>query len=72
MAAILSTPVCGVAMRNDVEAAFDAPFFRNATVVGITPHEHNGKGIPIKAAFIEALNPLPDRCLEYTLCGTNE
>ena len=43
---MLSTPVWGVAMRNDVEAAREAPLRRSATAVGNTPHEHSGKGMP--------------------------
>ena len=56
---MLSTPVCGVAMRNDVEAARDAPLRRSATAVGSTPHEHNGKGIPNAAAVATDRSPVP-------------
>ena len=45
-----STPVCGVAIRNDIVAPFDAPSLRNDIAVGITPHEHSGSGIPKMAA----------------------
>jgi hypothetical protein len=48
---ILSTPVCGVDIRNEIEAPFEAPFLKIETPVGITPQEHKGKGIPIRAAL---------------------
>ena len=50
VAKIESTPVCGVAIKNEVVAPFDAPSLRNDIAVGMTPHEHNGKGTPIIAA----------------------
>ena len=46
-----STPVCGVAIRNDVAAPFDAPSLRSDMAVGSTPHEHNGRGMPSRAAL---------------------
>ena len=46
-----STPVCGVAMRNDATAPFDAPSLRSDIAVGMTPHEHSGNGTPSRAAF---------------------
>ncbi len=61
VAAMLSTPVCGVAMRNDVEAALEAPFRLMAIAVGNTPHEHNGNGTPIRADLTTAFQPVPDR-----------
>ena len=45
-----SMPVCGVAMRNDATAPFDAPSFFSPTAVGMTPHEQSGSGTPSKAA----------------------
>ena len=43
---MLSTPVCGVEIKNDVEDALLAPCLRKNAVTGITPHEHNGRGTP--------------------------
>ena len=45
-----SMPVCGVAIRNEATAPFDAPSFFNPTAVGMTPHEQSGNGTPRKAA----------------------
>lgn len=56
-----STPVCGVAMRNEVEAPFEAPWRRSATAVGSTPHEQSGSGMPSRAAFTTGRHPWPDR-----------
>ena len=56
---MLSTPVWGVAIRNDVDAARDAPLRRRATAVGNTPHEHSGKGIPKAAAVATDHSPVP-------------
>ena len=58
---MLSTPVCGVAIKNDVVAPCDAPCLFRDTAVGNTPQEHSGNGIPSNAAFITGLNPLPDK-----------
>ncbi len=58
---MLSTPVWGVAMRNDVDAAREAPLRRKATAVGSTPHEHNGKGMPKAAAVSTERSPVPAR-----------
>jgi hypothetical protein len=63
VAIIESMPVCGVAMRKDIVAAFDAPSLWSDIAVGITPHEHSGRGTPSKVAFIiEPIEP-PPRCL---------
>ena len=43
-------PVCGVAMRNEAMAPFDAFSFLSPIAVGMTPHEHSGRGIPNSAA----------------------
>ncbi len=51
VAAMESTPVCGVAMRNDTVAPRDAPSRRSPMAVGTTPHEHSGSGMPKSAAF---------------------
>jgi len=69
VAAILSTPVCGVATRNEVEAARDAPLRRMATAVGSTPHEHSGRGMPISADFTTAFQPVPERWRANTRLG---
>ena len=45
-----STPVWGVAMRNEIVAPFDAPSLRKDIAVGITPQEQSGNGIPKIAA----------------------
>ena len=63
VAAIESTPVCGVAIRKEVVAALDAPWRLNETAVGKTPQEHSGKGMPIAAAFTTDFHPFPERCL---------
>ena len=39
-----STPVCGVAIRNDVVAPLLAPSLCSDIAVGRTPHEHSGSG----------------------------
>ena len=43
-------PVCGVAMRNEAMAPFEAFSFLSPIAVGMTPHEHSGKGTPNSAA----------------------
>lgn len=63
---MLSTPVCGVAIKNEVADAREAPLLRSDTAVGSTPHEHNGNGMPNAAALIIAPHPLPAKCFEYT------
>ncbi len=45
-----SMPVCGVAMRNEATAPFEAPSFLSPTAVGMTPHEQSGNGMPSNAA----------------------
>ena len=45
-----SMPVCGVAMRNEAMAPFEAFSFLRPIAVGITPHEHSGRGTPNSAA----------------------
>ena len=56
VAMMLSTPVCGVAMRNEATAPFDAPSLRSDMAVGITPHEHSGSGMPNKAVLMTLRN----------------
>ena len=67
---MLSTPVWGVAIRNDADAAFDAPPRCIATAVGSTPHEHNGSGTPTRAPLRTDLKPLPDRWRLMVVSGT--
>ena len=69
VAAMLSTPVCGVAIRNEVEDALDAPLRRIAMAVGSTPHEHKGRGTPIKADFTTGRQPVPARWRARVFCG---
>ena len=59
---MLSTPVCGVAIRNEVDEARDAPLLRSDTAVGSTPHEHSGKGMPNNAAFATERQSLLAKC----------
>ena len=47
---MLSTPVWGVDIKNDVEAPLLAPCFLKNAVTGITPQEQRGNGIPKTAA----------------------
>jgi len=61
VAAIESTPVWGVAIRNEVVAPREAPRRFSDTAVGNTPHEHNGNGIPNRAAFTTGFHPCPER-----------
>ena len=47
-------------MRKETDDPLDAPFLYSEIPVGITPHEHNGKGIPRSEALItEAIFFLP-------------
>ena len=50
-----STPVWGVAIRNETVAPFDAPSLRSDIAVGMTPHEHSGRGMPNSAALTTLL-----------------
>ena len=61
MAAIESIPVCGVAIKKEVDAAFEAPWRLRDTAVGSTPHEHSGSGMPNRAAFTTGFMPEPER-----------
>ena len=58
---MLSTPVWGVAMRNDTVALPDAPSRRRLIAVGMTPHEHRGSGTPSKAAITTLRIPSAER-----------
>jgi hypothetical protein len=66
-----SIPVCGVAIRNETVAALDAPSFLNDIAVGITPHEHNGNGIPNNVAFRTVRNEFPLKNFRYNRPGIN-
>ena len=68
VAAMLSTPVCGVEGRNASDAALLAPCLRNDVVTGITLHEHSGSGTPNSDALNTGHNPRPPRC-RSTVCG---
>src|SRR3989338_3055971 len=59
---IESTPVSGVDIKNESVAPFEAPLLRNDIAVGKTPHEHNGNGMPKRAARNTDLNPGLPRC----------
>ena len=52
VATIESTPVWGVAIRNEATAPFEAPSRRSDMAVGITPQEQSGSGTPNRAASI--------------------
>ncbi len=52
-----STPVSGVATRNEAVAPFDAPALRTASAVGMTPQEHSGNGAPINAPLVMDSSP---------------
>ena len=71
VAAMESTPVWGVAMRNDTVAPCDAPSRRSPMAVGTTPHEHSGSGMPNRAAFTTEPNVGGARWARYTAGGTN-
>ena len=58
----LSTPICGVAMKNAPVAPLPAPSSRKAVAMGITPQEQTGNGIPTRTALSTAVKPLPPRC----------
>ena len=45
-------PVVGVEIRNDRIEPLLAPSFFRDNAAGTTPHEHNGRGMPNKDAFI--------------------
>ena len=64
-----STPVCGVAIRKEVTAPLEAPSLRMDIAVGITPQEHNGKGMPMSAALMTLEKDLLERYLWKYLPG---
>ena len=58
-----STPVCGVAIRNDVVAPLLAPSLCSDIAVGRTPHEHSGSGMPKSVAkSVERKSGRPKYC----------
>jgi len=62
-----STPDSGVEIRKAVVAPRLAPCFRSDTAAGKTPQDHNGMGMPRKAALkTDAKRPRP-RCLTTVL-----
>jgi hypothetical protein len=48
----LSAPTCGVAIKNDMVAPFDAPLLLREAATGTTPQEQSGIGMPNKVDFI--------------------
>jgi hypothetical protein len=59
---IESTPDSGVDIKKAVVAPLLAPCFRSETAAGRTPHDHNGIGMPRKAALKTDLNRPCPRC----------
>ena len=57
-----STPDSGVDIKNAVAAPLLAPCLRSDTAAGRTPHDHNGIGIPRKAALNTDENRPRPRC----------
>ena len=51
-----STPDSGVEIRNAVVAPLLAPCFRSDTAADKTPQDHNGIGIPMRAALNTDIN----------------
>jgi hypothetical protein len=58
-----STPDSGVEIKKAVVAPLLAPCLRSDTAAGSTPHDHNGNGMPKKAALITDLKRPCPRCL---------
>ena len=58
-----STPDSGVEIKKAVVAPMLAPCLRSDTAAGNTPHDHNGIGIPKKAALKTDLKRPCPRCL---------
>ena len=67
-----STPDSGVEIKKAVVAPLLAPCFRSDTAAGNTPQDHNGIGMPRKAALnTEANRPRPRcRTTEFGLRNT--
>ena len=58
-----STPDSGVEIKKAVVAPLLAPCLRSDTAAGSTPHDHNGIGMPKKAALITDLKRPRPKCL---------
>ena len=54
---MLSTPVCGVELRKEAVAPFEAPLFRSEAATGMTEQEHSGIGTPNTLALTTDLSP---------------
>ena len=67
VARMLSTPVCGVDIRNDVHAPRETPARRSPTVVGITPHEQSGNGMPSNVALSTLRKPGRAMCFAISV-----
>ena len=59
---MLSTPVCGVEIKNERVAPLEAPRLYIDVETGITPHEQRGMGTPKSAAFIMDIKPGAPTC----------
>ena len=57
-----STPDSGVDIKNAVVAPLLAPCLRSDTAAGRTPHDHNGIGMPRKAALKTDVNRPRPKC----------
>ena len=62
MIAMESTPDSGVEIKKAVVAPFVAPCFRSDTAAGNTPQDHNGIGMPRRAALNTEENRPRPRC----------
>jgi hypothetical protein len=68
---IESTPDSGVEIKNAEVAPLEAPLFLSVTAVGITEHEHKGRGTPIiEALKTDEKESFPSHFLTL-LIGTN-
>ncbi len=63
---MLSTPVCGVLIRNAAVGPLPAPWLRSDAPSGITPQEQTGRGIPNPTAFSTAPSRFPPKCRRTT------
>ena len=69
--AMESTPVSGVAIKNEETAPLLAPCSFKPAAAGNTPQLHKGKGMPIKADLKTLADfPLP-KCLPTISSGKN-
>jgi len=67
---IESTPVTGVAIKNDKTDAELAPLFFRETPIGITEQEHIGRGMPNKTLFITDDDLALPRCFLIKSSGS--